>query len=84
LLLLILLLLGLLGLLVLALSRLWLLLGRPGRAAARGASTQVSFEPPPWLELTTREPSTRATRVRPPGNTHTLSPSLTANGRRST
>ena len=51
---------------------------------ARGASTQVSLEPPPWLELTTREPSTSATRVSPPGSTQTPSPSLTANGRRST
>ena len=33
-------------------------------------STQVSLEPPPWLELTTYEPSTSAVRVRPPGNTH--------------
>jgi len=32
--------------------------------------TQVSFEPPPWLLLTTYEPSTRATRVSPPGSTH--------------
>src|SRR5271165_3269221 len=51
---------------------------------ARDASTHVSLEPPPWLEFTTRDPSTRATRVRPPGNTHTSSPSLTANGRKST
>src|SRR5262249_27028060 len=53
-------------------------------ADAGGASTQVSLDPPPWLELTTREPSTRATRDSPPGSTHTSSPSLTANGRRST
>lgn len=53
-------------------------------AAARGAGTQVSFEPPPWLELTTREPSTRATLVSPPGRNDTPLPSLTANGRRST
>src|ERR1700744_3887620 len=50
----------------------------------RDARTQVSLDPPPWLELTTRDPSTSATRVRPPGSTHTSSPSLTANGRRST
>src|SRR3546814_17361644 len=30
-------------------------------------STQVSLVPPPWLELTTSEPSVSATRVRPPG-----------------
>src|SRR5262249_2771262 len=36
-----------------------------------GASfcTQVSLEPPPWLELTTYEPSRSATRDRPPGKT---------------
>ncbi|CPB94213.1 Uncharacterised protein [Mycobacterium tuberculosis] len=44
----------------------------------------MSLEPPPWLELTTREPSTNATRVSPPGSTHTSLPSLTANGRKST
>ena len=49
-----------------------------------GLITQVSFEPPPWLEFTTSSPSGSATRVRPPGSTHTLLPSLTANGRRST
>jgi len=53
-------------------------------AEVRGASTQVSLDPPPWLELTTREPSTSATRVSPPGSTHTSLPSLTANGLRST
>ena len=31
--------------------------------------TQVSLLPPPWLELTTSEPLTRAVRVRPPGRT---------------
>ncbi|SKU71794.1 Uncharacterised protein [Mycobacteroides abscessus subsp. abscessus] len=51
---------------------------------ARDASTQVSLEPPPWLEFTTSEPSGSATRVSPPGSTHTSSPSLTAKGRRST
>jgi len=49
-----------------------------------GASTQVSLLPPPWLEFTTRLPFGSATRVRPPGSTNTSSPSLTANGRRST
>ena len=44
----------------------------------------MSLDPPPWLELTTSEPSVSATRVSPPGSTHTSSPSLTANGRRST
>ena len=63
--------------------------GGAGRRAARRrrrspASTQVSFEPPPWLELTTSEPSGSATRVSPPGSTQTSSPSFTANGRRST
>ena len=48
------------------------------------ASTQVSLEPPPWLELTTSAPSGSATRVSPPGSTQIFSPSLTANGRRST
>ena len=31
------------------------------------SSTQVSLVPPLWLELTTSDPSTSATRVRPPG-----------------
>ena len=48
------------------------------------ASTHVSFDPPPWLELTTRLPAVSATRLRPPGTTQTFSPSLIANGRRST
>ena len=58
---------------------------RPAPVPARGAevSTQVSLEPPPWLELTIRLPSRSATRVSPPGSTRTCSPSLTANGRRS-
>ena len=30
------------------------------------STTQVSFEPPPCDELTTSEPSTKATRVSPP------------------
>ena len=51
--------------------------------APGSASTQVSLEPPPWLEFTTRLPSGSATRVRPPGTTQTRSPSFTANGRRS-
>ena len=57
---------------------------RSASVARPAASTQVSLLPPPWLELTTRLPSGSATRVRPPGSTNTLSPSLTANGRRST
>ncbi len=36
-------------------------------SACQSASTQVSLTPPPWLELTTSEPSRIATRVRPPG-----------------
>jgi hypothetical protein len=56
-----------------------------GPATGRGGEiTQVSLEPPPWLELTTSSPSGSATRVSPPGSTHTLEPSLTAKGRRST
>ena len=63
--------------------------GRPGAAGARAwrvrrPTTQVSLDPPPWLELTTRPPSPSATRVRPPGRTQMSSPSLTAKGRRST
>ena len=46
-------------------------------------NTQVSLVPPPCDELTTREPSVRATRVSPPGTTVTSSPERT-NGRRST
>ncbi len=51
--------------------------------ASVSVSTQVSLEPPPWLELTTKLPAGSATRVRPPGTTQTSSPVLTANGRRS-
>ena len=50
---------------------------RPGReevrlvasvawAASLVSTIQVSLLPPPWDELTTREPGRRATRVRPP------------------
>ena len=35
------------------------------------ASTQVSLEPPPREEFTISSPSASATRVRPPGSTHT-------------
>ena len=41
------------------------------------ASTQVSLEPPPCDELTTREPFLSATRVRPPGVTTVFSPHST-------
>ena len=47
------------------------------------ASTQVSFEPPPWEEFTTSDPLRNATRVSPPGITSMRSPEST-NGRRST
>ena len=53
-------------------------------ASPDGMSTHVSFEPPPWLEFTTRLPSCNATRVSPPGDTQRRFPSFTANGRRST
>ena len=36
------------------------------RGAGSVSTIQVSLLPPPWLELTTSEPSGRATRVRPP------------------
>src|SRR3954462_7199136 len=52
-------------------------------AATSGARTQVSLVPPPWLELTTSEPSLRATRVSPPGTMVIFLPDST-NGRRST
>ena len=45
-------------------------------------STQVSFVPPPWDELTTNDPSFSATRVRPPGTICTVLPESTK-GRRS-
>src|SRR4029078_11557199 len=45
---------------------------------------QVSLVPPPWLELTTSEPSFSATRVRPPGTMVTRSFPVSTNGRRST
>ena len=39
-----------------------------------GPRTQVSLEPPPWLELTTSEPRRSATRVSPPGTMVTSCP----------
>src|SRR6185369_9281996 len=46
--------------------------------------TQVSFDPPPWLELTTYDPSTSATRVNPPGSTQDPDGRVSTKGRRST
>src|SRR5262249_58641620 len=46
--------------------------------------TQVSFVPPPWLELTTRDPFLSATRVSPPGTMRVRSRPVSTNGRRST
>ena len=40
-------------------------------------STHVSFEPPPWEELTMSSPSGSATRVSPPGSTKMSAPELT-------
>src|SRR5262249_11963871 len=54
-----------------------------GRDRLAHASTQVSFDPPPWDEFTTSDPGRSATRVRPPGRTQVSRP-VTANGRRST
>src|SRR6266702_2256945 len=48
------------------------------------SNTQVSFVPPPWLELTTRDPFFSATRVSPPGTMRTRSRPVRTNGRRST
>src|ERR1700693_236943 len=45
---------------------------------------QVSLVPPPWLELTTSDPSFKATRVRPPGTIRTPSAPARTDGRRST
>src|SRR5690606_22625061 len=42
--------------------------------SAAPSSTQVSLDPPPWLELTTYDPSRRATRVSPPGSTQEVRP----------
>src|ERR1700679_2359339 len=54
-------------------------------AEPSGSSTiQVSLVPPPWLELTTSDPSFSATRVRPPGTMRTPSAPERTNGRRST
>src|SRR3546814_17482151 len=47
-------------------------------------STQVSLVPPPWLELTTSEPSVSATRVRPPGTMVLPVAPVRMKGRRST
>ena len=46
------------------------------------SNIQVSLVPPPWLELTTSEPSFSATRVSPPGTMRTVEPDSTK-GRRS-
>ena len=40
----------------------------------QSSSTQVSLVPPPWLELTTSEPASSATRVSPPGTMRTSLP----------
>ena len=42
--------------------------------SSAASMTQVSFVPPPWEELTTREPFLSATRVSPPGSTYISSP----------
>src|ERR1700733_7154751 len=56
-----------------------------GHAGPSSPSTiQVSLVPPPWLELTTSDPSFSATRVRPPGTMRTPSAPERTNGRRST
>ena len=44
----------------------------------------MSLVPPPWLELTTSEPSFSATRVSPPGTIVVRSRPVSTNGRRST
>src|ERR1700723_584319 len=54
----------------------------PSSCAKSSERTQVSFEPPPWLEFTIRLPRFIATRVRPPGRTQ-LSLPVTMKGRRS-
>src|SRR5437867_5308014 len=58
--------------------------GGAGEHAAYPSSTQVSLVPPPWLELTTREPGSSATRVSPPGTMRTRSRPMRTNGRKST
>ena len=60
--------------------------GTPGpSASARAASTiQVSLLPPPWDELTIRDPGSRATLVSPPGVTYAPSGPSNVKGRRST
>ena len=52
---------------------------RIGDAAQHGCSAtiQVSLQPPPWEEFTTRDPRRRATRVRPPGLTQAPLPRST-------
>src|SRR5215211_2972500 len=52
-------------------------------ASSYSSRIQVSLVPPPWLELTTSEPSFSATRVSPPGMMVVLRPDSTK-GRRST
>ena len=43
-------------------------------AAGSSSRTQVSLLPPPWEELTTKEPSHKATRVSAPGMILIFSP----------
>ncbi|MNY08192.1 hypothetical protein D3C86_1410320 [compost metagenome] len=52
------------------------------RSVCSSSSTQVSLVPPPCDELTTSEPSFKATRVSPPATIFTVLP-LSTNGRRS-
>src|SRR3981081_2536234 len=53
-----------------------------GAAQHQASSTQVSLVPPPCEELTTSEPSRKATRVSPPGTIVTSRPDSTK-GRKS-
>src|SRR3954466_6835605 len=58
--------------------------GARQHANSYSSRIQVSLVPPPWLELTTSEPSFSATRVSPPGTMVVCLLPVSTKGRRST
>ena len=58
--------------------------GSRQHALVYSSRIQVSLVPPPWLELTTSEPSFSATRVNPPGTMVVRLEPVSTKGRKST
>src|SRR6202012_5218987 len=58
--------------------------GSRQHALGYSSRIQVSLVPPPWLELTTSEPSFSATRVKPPGTMVVRLEPVSTKGRKST